>query len=438
MIAKHNMFAADNGVVLGLSGGADSVALLHLLQEIAFNLRIVCVHVNHGLRGADARADAEFCRELCKKMEIEIIIFDEDAAAMAVADKISVEEAGRKLRYSRFEHVRTQHGLDVIAVAHNKNDVAETVLMQALRGAGALRGITPVNGKVVRPLIAVTRNEIEEYCHTNALAYCTDATNFDNTHTRNKIRNVFLPMVLQDVSPLAVDALARLADIASAEDEFLDKITKNLYTNCVKYMQNGVSLDIVALSQSDIVLRRRVIRNALAEVYGSLANISYAHVDAVLGLIGCKSGSEVTLPKGCIASRVYDAICIRQQHFQDAFFVNLSKGETVYVPSYRKYVGLYDYIAKENAFTMLLDCGKIEKMQVRTRLPGDTIRFDAVGTKKIKDYFIDKKTPRHERDAAIFVASGSDIVLMLEGFVKSDKFKPAADSGPLYLQIWDA
>jgi len=437
-ISKHGMLSDVTGIVIGLSGGADSVALAHFLCEHVPAVQIVCVHINHGLRGIDAENDAEFCRTFCQKMGIELVVFNEDVAKIATADGVGIEEAGRKLRYSRFEEVREQYGYDLIAVAHNKNDVAETALMQIFRGSGAIRGISPIRDKVIRPLIAVERSEIEEYCRANALEYCTDATNHDNTHTRNKIRNTLLPMIAQDFNPSVVDALARLSDISTAENDFLDKIAKDFYTKSAMYVQDAVSIDANALSLQDLPIRRRVIRIALANAYDGLHDISFVHIDAVLALIDSASGSQVALPKGLMVSRVYDTICIRKPQVLDTFSVNLSKGETVFLTHHSKHIGLFDHMAKENAFTMLLDCAKIEKMQVRTRLAGDKIYFASVGTKKIKDFFIDKKIPRHQRDTAVFITSGSDVVLMLDGFVKSDKFKPETDSQIVYLQIWDA
>jgi len=441
-ITKYAMATSHTSFVLGLSGGADSVSLLHFLRKTYPCSLIVCVHVNHGLRGADADADADACREFCKKLDVPLIEYKEDVAAIAKRDGISIEEAGRNLRYSCFEQTRMQFGYEKIAVAHNRNDVVETALMQAFRGAGALRGIRPVNGHVIRPLIDIERAEIEAYCRENALEYCTDATNLDNAHTRNRIRNKLLPIITQEFGPSAYAALARMVEVSAAENAFLDNIAKNSYDICAIHVQNyaqeELSLDIEALLQHDIAIRRRIVRIGLATVYGSSTNISFAHVDAILDLCGNISGSMVTLPQNFVAERVYENICIRKRRASEAFFVNLSKGEAVYVPSYRKYIGLYDCVTKENAFTMLLDCDIIEKMQVRSRLPGDTIRFDAVGTKKIKDYFIDKKIPRHQRKTAVFVACGSDIVLILDGLVKSDKFKPVGNSCPLYLQVWDA
>jgi len=222
------------------------------------------------------------------------------------------------------------------------------------------------------------------------------------------------------------------------EDAFLDNIAKNSFDNCVICRENGISLCVDAMLQADMAIRRRVVRLALTEICGRPTNISFAHVDSVIGLCEAVSGSVITLPNGYVATKAYKTICISIPIESAPFFVDLSKDQAVFVPQTGKWFGLYTKIAKENAFTMLLDCGKIDKMQVRSRLPGDTIYFGNVGTKKIKDFFIDKKIPRNLRQAAVFVASGSDIVLIVDGYVKSDKFAPTACSSPLYLQIWDA
>lgn len=435
-IRKHNMLKPDTGVVLGLSGGADSVALLHFLRNFEeFSIKIVCVHINHGLRGFESDADEAFCEVLCREMGVEIFIFKEDVAAESAKEDIGLEEAGRRLRYARFHQVLDDLGYDHIAVAHNKNDVAETVLMQILRGTGTPRGILPRRDKVIRPLINAERLDIETYCRKHGLDFRADSTNFQNQYTRNKIRNVLLPMIKQDLSPAAVDSLARLANVAAAEDLFLDNIAKNKMDKC--FINGEIVLD--ALEQLDLAIKRRVVRLALTKIYGSVKDIAFHTVEDILALETMGSGKQVALSCGFVAEKVYRTICITKPASPPHFSVILSKRIPVFVPQASKWFCLSDRIIQENAFTMPLNCDRIDGAQitVRGRLPGDTIYFDTVGTKKIKDFFIDKKIPRSLRDTAVFVAYEKDIILMVSDFVKSDKFKPEKGSDTIYLQIWE-
>lgn len=433
-ITEYNMFAPGDGVVLGLSGGADSIALLHFLHNLDMpGLKIAAVHINHGLRGDEANEDAVFCEKICQKYNINVVVFDKNVAELAAETGLGIEQAGRQARYDCFHQALTQLGYNKIAVAHNKNDVAETVLMNIFRGAGGVKGIPAVNGTVVRPLINVGRDEILAYCADNGLEFRTDSTNDQNNYTRNKVRNIFLPMA-REVNFAAVDALVRLAGISADEDSFLDNITKNVYKKCV----NNGEIDIKLLDEHDIAIKRRVIRMALAEAFGGLMDINNNHVEAVLGLFGKENGKRAVLPRSIVAEKIYHKICIKIAGSVQEFSVILPKNIPIYVAQAGKWFYLGKNPPQENAFTMALDCGKIDGVQVkvRTRLPGDRIFFDAVGTKKIKDYFSDKKVPRHLRDRAVFVAADGDVICMMDG-PKSQKFSPETRAGSMFLQIWE-
>ena len=439
-ITEHNMLKPGMGVVLGLSGGADSVALLHFLHNLPFGLKISCVHINHGLRGQESDRDAAFCTNLCKELGIDLVIFNENIATHADEAGLGTEEAGRKIRYARFAQILDQLGYDKIAVAHNKNDVAETVLLQIFRGAGGTKGISAAKGNIIRPLIGTSRKDILAYCAANNLEFCTDSTNHQNNYARNKLRNIFLPMIEQSFNPSAVDTLARLAEIAAAEDRYMDKAAENAFKKCA---ENGkAEIDIDLLEQYHTAIKRRVVRMVLSDVFGNLTDITYAHVDAVLSLANKESGKEITLPKNITARRQYNKICIKKPDAPTAFSVTLPKDMPIYVPRANRWFYLGSIPKYEKAFTMALDCGKISEVQIRTRLPGDKIYFSNLGTKKIKDFFIDKKIPRHMRDEAVFVACGRDIVLMLGlglglDDIKSEKFVPTTDADSIFLQIWE-
>ena len=437
-INKYNMLDVDDDVVVGFSGGADSVALLHFLHN-HMKMHITCVHINHGLRDTEAEEDATFCEQFCYKLGVDFMLFNEDVTKYAKSSDKSVEEAGRDLRYARFYEVLGNLAYDKIAVAHNKNDVAETILMQIFRGSGGIKGIPPVAKRVVRPLINVGRDEIELYCKKNKLEFRVDSTNAHNEYTRNKVRNVLLPMIKQEFNPSVVDALVRLAAINADEDKILCNIAETAYKKCVY----DNKIDIALLETYGTAIKRRVVRMALSNILGGLSDITFTHIDDVAALSGQSSGKQVSLPGGFAASRVYQSICIEKPSKDAEFSVILSKNQPTFVKYVNKWLYLGENIIKENAFTMTLDYGKIigagDEVAVRTRLPGDTIFFKTVGTKKIKDFFIDKKIPRVKRDAVVFVAKGRDVIFILDedSGIKSNKFEPAGNCGVLYLQIWE-
>ena len=444
-IKEHNMLTRGDGVVIGLSGGADSVALTHFLCNLPnLGLKIVCVHMHHGLRGREADEDADFCADFCRQLGVDLITFNEDAAATAQEMGIGVEEAGRILRYNYFTQILQQRGCNRIAVAHNQNDNAETIIMQIARGAGAVRGIPPINGNVIRPLADVSREEILAYCARHDLAYRTDSTNNSLDYTRNWVRNFLLPQIEGNLNPSAREALCRLAKISSEENAFLDNITKNSYSKCVKRCENGLVINLRAFAQHDVAIKRRIVRFALGEALGNTRDTGYDHVDTVLALEGHQSGKQASLPKDFVADRTYHEICIRKPKNHDSFSITLSKNSQIFVPQINSWVRLCDAPGHENAFTKALDCGKITDgvVQIRSRLPGDKIYFNSVGTKKIKDFFTDKKITRDRREKAVFIAHGQDIILIMgEDFkkpIESDKFTPNPEnnSKTIYLQIW--
>jgi tRNA(Ile)-lysidine synthase len=315
--------------------------------------------------------------------------------------------------------------------------------MQIVRGAGGIRGIPPVNGNVIRPLLDVNREEILEYCRRHGLAYCIDSTNDSTDYSRNWVRNFLLPQIESNLNPSVGDALGRLAKISAQEDVFLRDIAENAYEKCVKCGEYVQVINLGILAQYDMVIKRRVVRGTLGKALGGLKDITYRHIESVLTLTGAQSGKRVSLPNGFIAEKVYHEICIRKLEIIDSFSVTLRRNIPIYVPQIEAWVHLGDGIVRENAFTKALDCGKITDVHIRTRLAGDRIYFNNVGTKKIKDFFTDKKIAPSQREKAVFIACGGDIILIMgrgspfEKPVESHKFEPKDNGKTIYLQIWN-
>ena len=424
-IIKHRMIKPGfKGIIVGLSGGADSVALLHFLA--GSGLPLLAVHINHGLRGEESEADEDFCRDFCKSLDIPIKVFNVDVGEIARLHKLSIEEAGRMVRYDTFKKVMEEKGFDKIATGHHKNDAAETVLMQILRGTGRIRGIPPVRDNIIRPLIDVAREEIERYCQRHKLSYCVDHTNALTDYTRNKIRLETIPLLAGQYNPNLVDTLARLADISQGEDDFLDKFTPKF---------PPMQLPIKEMGQFHLALQRRAVRHALKP----LDNINHNHIDSVLSLLYMDNGKEISLPGNHVARRSYDKIIVRKREVVEDFVISLPREEDVYIIQ----ANCWFYLgskpkAREGDFlaAVPLDGAKLgdTAIEVRRRRPGDKIFIEGVGTKKVKDWLIDKKIPKEERDGLVFVAAGEDVIAILGKF-QSDKFMPE-DKNAIYLQVW--
>ena len=418
--------------VVGFSGGADSVCLLHMLAQ-NLNIKLIAVHVHHGLRGIEADEDADFCEQFCNEHGIDFLLMRANVKKVASEYKMSLEAAGRKLRYEIFEKVANEYGMEKIAVGHNKNDVAETALMQILRGTGQVTGIKGQMNNIVRPLINTTRKEIIDYCNKNDLAYKDDSTNFEKDFLRNKIRLDLIPELESVYNPKIIDALTRLAQTTQAEDDLLDQMA-----DVSGAIDNVGEILIKQFENKHVALKRRIVRQALKKAIGTLDGISFPQIEDILGLECGKSGRSTSLPGGFIASRVYEKIVIEKYEIPEQFSTILPFDQEVYVPQ----AGMWFCIGKKlekRGFTKELNCDKIKEITVRTRLPGDKIFFNGVGTKKIKDYFIDKKIPRNEREKAIFVACGENIIAIVNE-AQSDYFDAPFDAPndkKVYLQIWE-
>jgi len=311
-VEKYSMLNAGDSVIIGLSGGADSVCLLYFLLEKKreLELELFAVHINHGLRGEDADADAQFCAEVCTAVGIEIEIVKANAAEFAKNERLSIEEAGRELRYKAFNDAVTRFNANKIAVAHNADDNAETVLLRLIRGTGiaGLGGIPPVNKKVIRPLIEISRNEIEKHLLDNNISWATDLTNLNNDFTRNKVRNKLIP-ALNEFNPSIMPTLNRLAGICREENGYIEEIALMAFNRCTDGMvfvgANSVRppvLDVPSLKNEHPVIQRRVIRMAIA-ASGITKDVSSVHIERVMGLLNLHTGKQVPVVGGLFAKR---------------------------------------------------------------------------------------------------------------------------------------
>lgn len=231
-IKKYELIENGNNIVIGVSGGPDSMALLNILislkKDKKLNCNIIVAHINHGIR-AEAEEETKYVENFCKENEIQCFIKREKVEELAKKQKIGTEEAGRKLRYSFFEEISQKVNANKIATAHNANDNAETVLMNLIRGSGTygLKGIEAKrDNKYIRPLIECTRKEIEEYCNEKKLEPKQDKSNSENIYTRNKIRNILLPLIENEFNPNIVTSLNRMSQIVKEENEYLRKTSR--------------------------------------------------------------------------------------------------------------------------------------------------------------------------------------------------------------------
>lgn len=310
-IKKYNLIEDGDKIVLGVSGGPDSISMLQILNEIKkeFKFEIYVAHINHMIR-EDAIDDERFVMEYCKKYNIKCYIKRADILMIANKDKIGTEEAGRKVRYDFFEEILEKTKSNKIAIAHNKNDKIETIIMNLLRGSGlsGLKGIEPIrNNKFIRPLIECERQEIEEYCEKNKLNPRIDKTNFENEYTRNKIRNIVIPYVKKEFNPNIMQTLSRLSEVATDESEYIDNQTQKIYQKIlVEKTEKEIKLKLKEFNEQDKVIRSRLILLAIKQLMGATNGIEKVHIDDIVKLCRNNIGNKYLTPNKNIKILVKD------------------------------------------------------------------------------------------------------------------------------------
>lgn len=305
-IQKYNLIQNGDKVVVGLSGGPDSISLINVLNEIrneeTYELKfdLIAAHINHNIR-EEAKSDEDFVVKYCKEKNIEIHVLSIDINKKAKEEKKGTEEAGRNARYKFFEEILIKTKANKIATAHTANDNAETVLMNIIRGSGTsgLKGIRPIReNKFIRPLIETTREEIEKYCDEYKLNPRIDKTNFENEYTRNRTRNMLIPFIKENFNPNIIMTINRLSDIINEENEYLEKLTKQKYKEIVIEENIGkqIVLDLRLFNKQDLVIKKRLILHTVNILQGTTQGLGKVHIDDIIKLCGNNLGNKYLTP----------------------------------------------------------------------------------------------------------------------------------------------
>lgn len=432
-IRKWDMVREGDTIIMGVSGGMDSMCLLHLLGEVKDELGITLyvVHVHHGIR-PDAEEDVELVESICKRMDIPCHVSYFDVGKLAKKHKLSLEEMGRKIRYDVFEKHRRKVHNGRIAIAHHKNDQAETVVMNLMRGTGlrGIGGIRPIRDHIIRPLIECSRQEIEAYCHKHQIPYRDDYTNALEEYTRNKIRHTVIPYIEDHFNKNFVNAIVNTASLARSEDDFIEGIATQKMDELVTKKSGECSIDLEGFITLDKVIQRRLIRQVL-RFLGSLKNIEYKHIEQIIQLTHLEVSKKIQLPNGIVAKRSYSSIImtILGENKTEAFETEVSLHSRTYIKELNSYIELSlregeKYNIPKNLYTKWFDYDKIKyNLKVRNRRSGDVIAVKGIdGDKKLKKYFIDCKIPKEERDKVPLLADGSQIIWII-GHRISESYK---------------
>ena len=302
-IKDNRLINEKDKVVVGVSGGPDSMCLLHVLISLKseMNFEIIVAHINHMIR-PEAESETEFVENFCKNNGIECYIKRVNVLKEASKEKIGTEEEGRKIRYNFFDEVMKNTNSNKIATAHNANDNAETVLMNIIRGTGTsgLKGIEYIrDNKIIRPLLNCNRMDIEEYCKIQNLDPKFDQSNKENTYTRNKIRNLLIPYIQKEFNPNIIESLNRLSNLSKKESEYWNKIVESEYNKIVDRSfssNNEVCLNLREFNKLDYVVKSKVILYAINEVLGSTQGIEKIHIEDIIKLCENNVGNKFLIP----------------------------------------------------------------------------------------------------------------------------------------------
>lgn len=405
-IEAHRLIESGDTVVIGLSGGADSIYLLHCLQELKeeLNINLVTAHVNHGVRGEEALRDEEFSKMVSESLGIPHYSKVVDMNGYAAENKISAEEAGRILRYDFFREVASNYKSVKIAVAHNRDDQAETVLMRILRGTGidGLAGIPYVNGNVIRPILDISRQEIEEHLHGNNIEYVNDHTNFEMDYMRNVIRLELIPKLEEVYNPNIISSLVNLSQFAREDIDYINFEVESIYRDLVTSGKGHLKISIGELNVLHLTIQKRLIRKVLSLQLGTLEGIYSVHIDEILELAKNHTGKVIDNIKGLKIKNSYGELIFEENLDSEPkdYEFTLEMGMNTLEYGLCIEVSHVESLGRSSKAIGYFDGDKFKgPIIVRNRRNGDRIvPIGMNGSKKLKDVFIDEKIPRDLRD----------------------------------------
>ncbi len=433
-IKKFNMIKKGDSIVIGLSGGADSISLAVILTHLKkeMKLKLIAVHINHGIRGEEADRDQAFVESFCKENDIELFVEYKDIINEAKIKKLSLEEAGRNARYKAFEEVMNKKNASKLALGHHKNDQAETVLHNIIRGTSlkGLGGIRPIRDNIIRPLIECTRKEIEDFCEQRGITFIEDSTNFKCDYTRNKIRNHLIPYIEENFNPLFAEKLCTMSELLQEEEDYIARAAaESLAQNANIIKGERAEIGIEAISKMHTAIRKRVLREMVFLVSEDCRDYENKHIRLIEELIGLDTGKSIALPKQLRAEINYDLLVIKKNTspIRD-WSLDVTEGKNyldINGNRFRLDISITEckqnmYI-EENTYTKWFDYDKINGgLSLRSRNNGDYIQLK--GKKKIKDYMIDQKIPREKRKLVPLLTDNNGIIWIL-GYRISEAYK---------------
>ncbi|MCR4740770.1 MAG: tRNA lysidine(34) synthetase TilS [Lachnospiraceae bacterium] len=442
---KHELIAPGDGVLIGLSGGMDSVCLFDVLLKLrsVIGFELTALHVEHGIRGEASVSDMEFVKKLCEEKGIRLIVYNEDVPAYAKKEKLTLEEAARILRYRDFEKALKELSAQRIAVAHHMNDQAETVLFNMIRGTSisGMAGMSPKRDHIIRPLLFLSREEIEEYVKENGLSYVNDETNADKEYSRNRIRHLIIPE-MEKVVKGAAGHIAREAAELSLICEHIDKEAEKLCERGLREEPEGSGRFLLCISElkaESVITGRAAIKRVLSLMCGKWKDISARNIEDIYDLTDNISGKGVDIPYGIRVKRTGDRLLFERSEKPDGQECGsaemlclqgrqtLSDGTVTECRIFDKDDPSYP----QNDYTKWFDYDKIvcgQPPEIRTGRKEDRIVINKEGGhQSLNRYFINNRIPSDKRPGVKLIAKGNDIVWIIGGRI-SESYKITSET----------
>lgn len=429
-IKENNLINIGDSILVAVSGGPDSICLLHILHSLSeeYNLKIYVAHLNHQIRGVDAHLDALYVMQTCSKWNIPYFIKSINVIEYCEKNRLGIEDGARKLRYEMFSEISEKIGIDKIAIGHNKNDQAETILMRMMRGTGlhGLRGIDYIREDgVIRPILDLSREEIEEYCEKYSLNPRIDKSNLEDIYSRNKIRLKILPYMKSEFNENIVDCIVRMSNSLKLDGDFIDGEVEKHYKYAVQSYTDCVYIFIDGVQELHYSVQSRLVFKSINDLIGSVESFDKKHIDDVIDLLDSnKIGKKINLPKGIWAYRFSDYIQLTTSEIvveSKSYSYDISLDELIY--GERRYIEEIDKTLKMEIVDVsefdrnnikkgiqYIDISKIKgSLKIRERQQGDKIKL-AGGTKKIKELFIGMKVPKEDRNSIPLLVDEQNII----------------------------
>ncbi|MDO8550776.1 MAG: tRNA lysidine(34) synthetase TilS [Ignavibacteria bacterium] len=438
-IDEKNLIEKNDKVLVGLSGGPDSVFLLHFLKKYSKKLQVSfgALHINHLLRGKEADKDEQFCKELTEKLSVKFYSVRKNIKAIASKEKISAEEAGRKVRYKEFEEILVKEGYTKIATAHNADENAETVFLNLIKGTGlrGISGIPPSRDNIIRPLLALTKKEILDYLDFNKLKYRTDLTNLTDDAERNFLRNKVIPLIRDRLNPSLSNTLLKSSEVFRNINNLIKKKINEASDNLISVKENYLSLSLPELNKIEVEYRSEVLRHIFNKEFG--IQISFDDCSKVLSLLNKQAGKSIQIFENIKVTRDRTELIIQKEKDKKEFKpIIVNRGDSIKINGKElsiKEVGTIKQNSGSNKNLEFINGDKTSKdFLVRKWMPGDRFfPFGMRGSKKISDFLNEQKISSLKKKEQIILLNQDRIVWVI-GLRLDERFRITSETKRIF------